>query len=72
MKMLGTIGQMNTIEFNQMLYVEPTPEDRKFNVNDIKSNIEVDPVSGKIKEEIYNEEGQLVDFEGNRINQFGY
>lgn len=50
MKMLGTIGQMNTIEFNQMLYVEPTPEDRKFNVNDIKSNIEVDPVSGKIKE----------------------
>jgi len=68
MKMLGTIGQMNTWDFNKLLYVDVVPEDRKFNMNDIKCDIEVDLLSGKILEEIRDLDGNLIDKEGNKIN----
>jgi len=72
MKMLGTIGKMNTKDFNQLIYIEQAPEDWKFNINDIKGGVEVDPETGIITEEIRDDNGNLIDKEGNRINKFGY
>lgn len=41
-------------------------------MNDIKCDIEVDLLSGKILEEIRDLDGNLIDKEGNKINQYGY
>ena len=63
---------MNTKDFNKLLYVEQLPEDWKFNLNDIKGGVELDPLTGKVMTELRDEKGNLVDSEGNPINQFGY
>ena len=64
LKMLGTIGQMNTKQLTDILFVEQNPEDRKFNINDIKGDCEVDPETGKVANAKKDSFGNLPDKEG--------
>lgn len=59
---------MNTKDFNKLISIEIAPEDWKFNMNDIASDLEVDPLTGKIVNEIWDKNGNLIDSDGNLIN----
>ena len=48
---------MNTIEFNKMIYDEVNVEDRKFNINDVKANVEIDSKTGKVINPTLDENG---------------
>ncbi len=72
MKLLGTIGQMETKELTKILYVEQTTSDRKFNLNDVRGNIEIDQKSDLAIDPKKDAFGNLLDWDGKRINKYGY
>lgn len=72
MTLLGTIGKLNNQELTNMLYVEQSIEDRKFNLNDIMGNVDIDGGSGKILNKKRDSFGNYIDRDGIQINQFGY
>ena len=63
---------MDTHELTNILYVEQSAENRKFNINDIKGNIDLNPLTGEILDPKKDGFGNLIDQDGKLINEIGY
>lgn len=72
--MLGSMARMPSDELEKILLKEPQADERSFNANDIRGNIERDPTTGKPLPEALKQDafGNYIDKDGKYINEHGY